>query len=514
MIRTPALRSIFALLLLTAVTAGAAGAQDLKSFEEKTTVHKLANGWTFIIVERPTAPVFSFATVADVGSAQEVPGITGIAHMFEHMAFKGTPNLGTTDYAAEKKALEALEASYQAWQAERLAPRPDAKKLEALQADFRAKQEEAARYVAHNEFDDVLTREGGVGMNATTGADETSYFYSLPANKVELFAFLESERFAHPVFREFYEERDVVREERRMSYESRPIGRLIEQFITTSYQYHPYQQPGIGTPSDLQAISITDAQKFFDTYYVPSNLTTAVVGDVKAAALIPILEKYFGRIPARPAPPPLRTVEPKQIAERTVVLEDAAQPFYLEGYHKPASTHPDQPVYDAIDDILSNGRTSRLYRSLVRDKKLAVDVQSFSGFPGEKYPNLWAALAVPAFGVTNQQVQAALREEIDRLKREDVADEELTKFKTRSKANLIRGLRSNQGLARQLAEYQRLYGDWRELFGYIDRLDKVTKADIRRVANETFQAPNRTVAMIVNREAQKTPAPAAPGAKK
>lgn len=512
MIRNAALRSILALLLLVGVTA-AAGAQDLKSFEQKTTVHKLANGWTFIIVERPTAPVFSFATIADVGSAQEVPGITGLAHMFEHMAFKGTPNLGTTDYAAEKKALEALEAAYQAWQAERLAPKPDAKKLEALQGDFRAKQEEAAGYVAHNEFDDVLTREGGVGMNATTGADETAYFYSLPANKLELFAFLESERFAHPVFREFYEERDVVREERRMSYESRPLGRLVEQFVTTAYQYHPYQQPGIGTPSDLQAISITDAQKFFDTYYAPSNLTTAVVGDVKAAALIPILEKYFGRIPARPAPPPLRTVEPKQIAERTVVLEDPAQPLYLEGYHKPASTHPDQPVYDAIDDILSTGRTSRLYRALVRDKKLAIDVQSFSGFPGEKYANLWAAFAVPAFGVTNQQVQAALREEIERLKSEDVTDEELAKFKTRAKADLIRGLRSNQGLAEQLAEYQRLYGDWRELFRYIDRLDKVTKADIRRVANETFQAPNRTVAMIVNREAQKTPAPA-PGAKK
>lgn len=500
MIRNAALRTLLALLL---VAGAGARAQDLKSFEQKTTVHKLANGWTFIIVERPTAPVFSFTTIADVGSAQEVPGITGLAHMFEHMAFKGTPNIGTTDYAAEKKALDALEASYQAWQAERLSPKPDAKKLETLQADFRAKQQEAARYVAHNEFDDVLTREGGTGMNASTGADDTNYYYSLPANKVELFAFLESERFAHPVFREFYEERDVVREERRMSYESRPIGRLVEQFVTTAYQYHPYQQPGIGTPSDLQSISITDAQKFFDTYYAPSNLTTAIVGDVHAQTLIPILEKYFGRIPARPVPPTLRTVEPPQIAERTVVLEDPAQPFYLEGYHKPAQTHPDQPIYDAIDDILSNGRTSRLYRSLVRDKKLAIDVESFSGFPGEKYPNLWAVLAVPALGVSNEQVQAALRAEIERLKREDVTDEELAKFKTRSKANLIRGLRSNQGLANQLASYQRLYGDWRELFRYIDRLDKVTKADIRRVANETFQAPNRTVAMIVNREAKK-----------
>ncbi|MEA2603849.1 MAG: hypothetical protein QOF89_4841 [Acidobacteriota bacterium] len=496
-----------ALLLLTLAAAAPMAAQDLKSFEAKTRVHVLPNGWTFIIVERPVAPVFSFATVADVGSAQEVPGITGLAHMFEHMAFKGTPNLGTRDYEGEKKALAALEAAYQTWQAERVSPRPDPQKLERLLADFKAKQQTAAGFVVKGEFDDVVTREGGVGMNASTGADETQYFYSLPANKVELFAFLESERFYHPVFREFYEERDVVMEERRMSTESRPFGRLVEQFTSAAFAAHPYHQPSIGYTSDLESITLTDAENFFRTWYVPSRLTTAIVGDVHAETLIPLLEKYFGRIPARPAPPPLRTVEPPQTAEKTVVLEDPSQPLYLEAYHKPASTDPDQPVYDAIDDVLSTGRTSRLYRSLVRDKKLAVDIESFSGYPGEKYPNLWAVLAVPAFGVTNQQVQAALREELEKLKREDVTDEEMARFKARSKASLVRALRSNQGLASSLAEYQRLYGDWRELFRFIDRLDKVTKADIRRVAGATFQEPNRTVAMIVNKPGNKPDAP-------
>lgn len=496
--RTASLRAL-ALLLLALAAAAPMVAQDLKSFEAKTKVHVLQNGWTFIIVERPVAPVFSFATIADVGSAQEVPGITGLAHMFEHMAFKGTPNIGTRDYEGEKKALAALEAAYQAWQAERVSPKPDAQKLERLLADFKAKQQAAAGFVMKGEFDDIITREGGVGMNASTNADETQYFYSLPANKVELFAFLESERFYHPVFREFYEERDVVMEERRMSTESQPIGRLIEQFTSAAFAAHPYHQPTIGYAADLEAITLTDAESFFRTWYVPSRLITAIVGDVHAETLIPILEKYFGRIPARPAPPPLRTVEPPQVAEKTVVLEDPSQPFYLEAYHKPASTDPDQPVYDAIDDILSTGRTSRLYRSLVRDKKLAVDIESFSGYPGEKYPNLWAILAVPAFGVTNQQVQAALREELEKLKREDVTDEEMARFKARSKAGLVRSLRSNEGLATQLAEHQRLYGDWRELFRFIDRLDKVTKADIRRVAAATFQTQNRTVAMIVNK---------------
>jgi predicted Zn-dependent peptidase len=424
--------------------------------------------------------------------------------MFEHMAFKGTTLIGTTDAAAEREALAALETAYQAYQAERLSPRPDAAKVDALLAEFRARQQNAAAYIVRNEVDAVLTREGGVAINATTDADRTLFFYSLPANKVELFAFLESERFYHPVFREFYEERKVVQEERRMRYESQPLGRLVEQFRFTAFQHHPYGQPSIGSMSDLEAMTLTDAEKFFATYYVPSNLYTAIVGNVEARTLIPLLEKYFGRIPARPAPPPLRAVESPQIAEKTVLLEDPAQPSYLEGYHKPAQTDPDQAVFDAIDDILSNGRTSRLYRSLVRDKKLAVKVQSFSGFPGKKYPNLWAVLVVPTPGTANGQIQAALREELERLKTGEVTAEELARFKIRAQEHLLRSLQSNQGLAIELADHQRLFGDWRELFRSLDRLERVTAADVRRVAEATFQPPNRTVALMVRKGAGDT----------
>ncbi len=488
------------LTLLASAAPPAAHAQDLKSFEARTTVHKIANGWTFVILERPVAPVVSFVTIADVGSAQEVPGITGLAHMFEHMAFKGSEVFGTRDAAAEKKALEAMEAAYQAYQAERLSPKPDAKKLEQLQADFKSKQQEAGSWVNQNAFDDVVAREGGVGLNAQTKADSTEYYLALPSNKMELFLFLESERFYKPVLREFYEERDVVQEERRMNTESQPIGRLFEQLIAAAYQAHPYQHRGIGHMSDLQAISITDGKAFFDKYYPPSSLVTAIVGDVRASELIPLLERYFGRIPARPAAPPLRTVEPPQIGEKTVVLEDQSQPFYMEGYHRPAFTHPDQPVYQALDDILINGRTSRLYRSLVRDKKLAVDVSSLPDQPGRKYPYLWIPIVVPGFEVSNQQVQTALHEELERLKREDVSDAELARFKARAKADLLRSLRSNDGLALQLAQHQHLFGDWRELFRGIDRIDRVSKADVRRVANQLFQDSNRTVAMIVTRD--------------
>lgn len=477
------------------VAALPAAAQDLASFEKRTRVHVLDNGWTFILVDRPVAPVVSFITLVDVGAAQEGPGATGLAHMFEHMAFKGTDVIGTTDYRAEKKEIADVEAAYQAHERERLSLKPDPKELERLLAAFKREQDEAEKFVVKNDFADIIEREGGVGLNAYTGADETGYHYSLPANKIELLAYLESSRFLHPVFREFYTERDVVQEERRMAMDQ-PIQRLVEQFVAAAFTAHSYGHPVVGFMSDLQSFTLTDAEAFYRIHYTPRNMTTAIVGDIDAEALLPMLAKYFGRIPAGPPAPPLRTVEPPQIAEKRLVLKDPSQPFYLEGYHRPATTHPDQAVYDAIDDILSNGRTSRLHRALVRDQRLAVFVASFSGFPGEKYPNLWAVYAVPARGIGNDQVQAALRAEIERLKTSDVSDEELTKFKTRAKADLLRRLGSNPGLADQLASYQRLYGDWRELFRAIDRMDKVTKEDIRRVANEVFTDSNRTVAVI------------------
>ncbi|MGB0909768.1 MAG: M16 family metallopeptidase [Nitrospirales bacterium] len=471
-------------------------AQDLSSFSKKVTSHTLKNGWTFLIVERPTAPVFAFMTRVNVGSAQEHSGATGLAHMFEHMAFKGTPRLGTTNYGEEQKVLTKLEEAYQAYQLARSSTPVDTEHVKALAAQFKKIQDAAGQYVVKNEFGDIIEREGGVSLNAFTSADVTGYFYALPSNKLELFAYLESERFLDPVFREFYKERDVVMEERRLRTESRAIGRLLEQFVSTAFIAHPYHHPVIGYASDIQSYTMTDAEEFYREHYVPSNMVTAIVGDVKAETVIPLLETYFGRIPAGPKPPPLRTVEPRSIAEKTVVLKDPSQPFYLEGYHKPAVTHKDQPVFDAIDDILTNGRTSRFYRSLVRDKKVAVSAGSYGAYPGEKYPHLWVAYGVPARGVNNEVVQAAIRSELKRLTTEDVSDEELVKFRTRAKAGLLRALGSNLGLAMHLTDYHTLFGDWRELFRYIERLDMVTKSDIRRVASQTFQETNRVVAMI------------------
>ena len=481
-------------LLLIAVTASA---QDLASFEKRTTVRKLANGLTLIVLERHAAPVFSYATVVNAGNAQEVPGITGLAHMFEHMAFKGTQIIGTTDYNAEKTALANVETAYAAYDEERRKPvgRDDAK-VAQLEKAWKDAIDAADKYVVPNEFSKIVDRAGGTGINAFTASDKTAYFFSMPANRFELWAYLESERFLHPVFREFYKERDVVTEERRMRSESNPIGRLIEQFLETAYRAHPYRQPGVGWPSDLSAFSSTDAQAFFHKYYVPSNMVIAVVGDVNTAEVMPIMEKYFGRLPSAPDPDPLRIVEPPQRSERTVTLRETSQPFYLEGYHRPAATDPDNATYDVISMLMSSGRTSRLYKSLVRDQKVAVNAAGFNGFPGEKYPNLFALYAVPSAGHTANDVAGPIHAEIDKLKNEDVPADELQSVKTRVRAGLLRELDSNDGLALQLASYQTLYGDWRELFREVERIDKVTPQDIRRVANSVFSANNRTVGSI------------------
>jgi predicted Zn-dependent peptidase len=491
----------FAIVLIFAALAAA---QDLASFEKRTTLKKLDNGLTVVICERPEAPVFSFFTHVDAGSVQDPLGETGLAHMFEHMAFKGTDKIGTTDYAAEKVALEKVEQTYAAYIAERDKPvGRDEQKVKELQKAWMDAVGAANKYVKPNEFPQIVEMNGGEDLNANTSDDETNYFYSFPENRLELWAYLESERFLHPVMREFYKERNVVIEERRMRVDSNPIGRLLEQFTTAAFQAHEYHRPTIGWMSDLNTFSATDAKKFFDKYYIPSNMVVAVVGDVKASETMPVIEKYFGRIPSRPKPDERTTTEPPQNAERRVVLQEMSQPLYLEGYHRPDYRSPDDAVYDAIADLMSNGRTSRLYRALVRDKKIASDSAGFTGLPGNKYPHLFAFYAFPLPGHKPDEMAEAIHVEIEKLKSEDISDEELKMIKTRAKANLIRSLGSNDGLANNLAIYQARYDDWRELFRSVDRIDKVSKADIRRVANQTFVPTNRTVGII------ETKAPAA-----
>jgi predicted Zn-dependent peptidase len=489
--------SILRNIVLLSLLAAFAAAQDVASFEKRITVKTLPNGLTVLICERPEAPVFSFFTMVDTGSAQDPMNKTGLAHMFEHMAFKGTDKIGTTDYAAEKPALEKVETAYAAYIVERdKTVGRDEGQLKQLETAWKDAIAEADKYVVPNQFGKIIEQSGGQDLNAFTDYDETAYHYSLPVNRLELWAYLESERFLHPVMREFYKERNVVIEERRMRTDSNPTGRLEEQFVAAAFEAHPYHRPTVGWMSDLNSFSATDAKNFFDKYYLPANIVVAVAGDIRASEVLPVMEKYFGRLPASHKPDETTTTEPRQDSERKVVLMEQAQPLYLEGYHRPDYRSNDDAVYDAITDLMSEGRTSRLYRALVRDKKIAAFAAGFSGLPGIKYPHLFAFYAFPLPGHTTQEVADGIHVEIERLKKEDISDDELRMIKTRAKANLIRGLGENEGLAQQLAIYQTRYGDWRELFRSVDRIDKVSKADIRRVAKETFTDTNRTVGVI------------------
>ena len=487
----------FLALMLAAMAAHCAFAQDLKSFEQKITTKVLPNGITLIICERPEAPVFSYSTFIDAGDVNDPTGQSGLAHMFEHLAFKGTTEIGTTDYPKEKIALEKVEEANNAYEAEYLKPvGRDPQKLAQLKKALLDAEAEAHKYVIPNQFTEVAERNGANGLNAETGLDDTKYFWSMPENRLELWAWLESGRLADVVPREFYKERDVVLEERRMRTDSNPFGRLFEQFVATAYVAHNYGRSGVGWPSEVSQISATEAMAFHKKYYVGSNIVIAVVGDVKAAQVLPILEKYFSKVPGGPKPEDMTTVEPKQFAEKTVVIREQTQPVYLEGYHRPSYHDPDDAVYDAIQDIMSNGRVSRLYRSLVRDQQIAAEAIGFSPYPGDKYPSMFVFGAIPLPGHTNAELRDSIHKEIEKLKTTDVTDAELQMFKTRARADLLRGLADNQGLANALTEYQTRYGDWRQLFLQMDQVDKVTKADIKRVANQIFVASNRTSAQI------------------
>jgi predicted Zn-dependent peptidase len=496
--------ALLALAALLLATAAPTPAQNLAGFEKTVTEHTLANGMKLIIVERHEVPVVSFFLYADVGAVNEDVGLTGLAHLFEHMAFKGTSTIGTKDFKKEKPALAKLEQAYAAWQAERRkGEQADPERLQQLEAAFQKAQEEADQYTA-SEFDQLIEQNGGVGLNAGTDSDSTVYFFSLPSNKLELWFSLESARFFDPVLRQFYKERDVVMEERRLRTESQPIGKLVEEFLSVAYKAHPYGRPVVGWRSDLENLTREQAERFFRTYYTPRNLTAVMVGDVNPQEALRLAKPYFERIPSGPVPEPVWTVEPTQEGERRTAVHAQSQPVLVIGYHKPSIRHPDNAVFDAVQDVLAGGRTSRLYRSLVQDKKLAVVAGGFPGFPGEKYPNLFIFFSIAAAGHTNEENEKAMLAEIERLQAELVSEEELSRVKQRARAQLVRQLDSNSGLAGQLAAYQALTGDWRSLFRRLDAIDKVTRPDIQRVAQSYFTQRNRTVGYLVPETAAQT----------
>ncbi len=473
-------------------------AQNLKEFEKRVTEFTLPNGMHFIVLERHEAPVVSFHSYVNAGSVDDPGGETGIAHMFEHMAFKGTDSIGTKNWPEEKKALDAIEKVYDLLEGERnLGFRADQAKIKDLEAKLKAAIEKANSFVEPNVYPRIIEENGGVGLNAGTGMDSTVYFYNLPANRAELWFLLESERFLKPVFREFYKERDVVREERRMRIESSPQGKLMEVLLATAFLAHPYHNWPGGWASDIESFRMPDAERFYKIYYRPVSITVGIAGDIKPASARQLAEKYFGRLPAGPPPPRVRTEEPAQEGERRASVESPSQPLVMAGYKRPDQHHKDDPVFDVIGSILSSGRTGMLYKEMVRDKKIALAAMAAPAFPQAKYPNLFLLFFVPAVGHTVEENEKAGYEIIERLKKEKVDQTTLDRVKTKLRASLIRQLDSNSGLAQQLTSYHVNYGNWRKLFTGLDEINAVTADDVQRVARQYFVEKTRTVAYTV-----------------
>lgn len=491
-----------ALLLLGALPALAGSFLDL---ERQVKEFTLDNGMHFLVLERRDVPVFSFNTYVDVGSVNEVQGITGIAHLLEHMAFKGTPLIGTKDHKAELKAMAAEDAAFAALREERLkGAQADSARLIELEKAFTAAKDAARAFVVPNEFGQIVENNGGAGLNASTSADATNYFYSFPSNRLEIWAYLEGSRMAQPVLREFYTEKEgPVMEERRMRTDNNPVGMLFEQFQNLAFMAHPYRHSTIGYMSDLENISRADCQRFYEANYVGNAMTVAVVGDVRYDEVVRLVKKHFGQVAGPVAREPLKTVEPPQKGEKRLVIEHTAQPFIFMGFHRGGINDPDDYVYDALADVLGRGRTSRMYETVVKKDKLAVMAGCGSSLPGTKYPNLFFVYGVPAKDVGPEQVEAALLAQIDKLVEDGVTEDELAGVKRRARADFVRGLRSNQGLARELTYYQAQTGDWRNLFRQVERIDAVTIDDLRRVAASLFRPANRTVAYIKTAEADK-----------
>jgi predicted Zn-dependent peptidase len=464
---------------------------------EKIDEFTLENGMKFIILENHQTPIVSFVTYADVGGVDEPDGKTGVAHFLEHLAFKGTSKIGTTNYQEEAKLLEQLDNKFKEIQEAKKAGNEI--EISKLETEFKQIEAQANEYVKQNELGQIVETAGGVGLNASTSADYTMYFYSFPSNKLELWMSLESERFLDPVFREFYKEKDVILEERRMRTDNSPTGQMVEAFLDKAFSQHPYKRPVIGYNQDIQNLTTEDVEQFFNIYYSPNNLTIAIVGDVKSKDVKKLAQVYFGEYKSRSKPPQLTIIESPQTETKTVELTLQSQPVYLEGYHRPSVNDPDNAVYDLIAAILSDGRTSRLHKSLVEEKQVALAAQGFNGFPGNKYPNLMLFFALTSQGKTLDELAEALHLEIEKLTTELVTEEELNRVKTQAKANLLRILDSNMGMATQLVEYQVKTGSWSNLFKQLEQISAVTASDIQRVAKKTFTLENKTIGRLVSK---------------
>ncbi len=512
----------FALVL--AVASAALPAQIRVPIQKRV----LANGLTVMLVERHNAPIFTARISFKAGSANDPMGASGVAHVCEHMLFKGTKSFGLKNPADAEREASMLQKEDALWESilgeQRALADTSARqfyatgkvgpetspKLEQLRKDFEAVQAEHRALVAQNEYGSLYETVGGTGINAGTAMDFTFYQVSLPKNRFEFWCRMESDRLANPVLREYYTEREVIKEERRMSLEDGtgnrgPMGVLVEPFYATAFPYQPYGRTGLGPMSDLFNLKRTDVQAFFTQYYAPNRSALVLVGDLKMAEILPTIEAYFGKIPRQPEPQPVHTVAPPQNGERRVVVEKDMTPMVRIGWHVPAMGHPDVPALNVLAEVLSGGRTSRLYKRGVEGLQLTTGFSASYGDPGAKYPTLFTASATVKGDHTTQELETFLYEELGKLAKEGATQLEVDRVLKNAEMGLVKKLEDIDSLATEIAATWAITGDETTFTADLERLKEVKPADVQRVAKTYFTPQNRVVATLVR--------PATPGVK-
>jgi predicted Zn-dependent peptidase len=497
---------------ILALLAGRAVAQQVQ-----VEVFTLDNGMKFLLVPRTDQPNnIAAGWVAKVGSVNERPGITGISHFFEHMMFKGTDTIGTRDAKADREFMNKQKAikdqmnalvfgvQYKRWKNGEIDDpwdsANDTEELKSLRAQLNTIMEEHRNAIVKNEFDSVYTKLGGSGMNAFTTYDLTFYFINVPSNKFELWAWMESDRLANSVFREFYAERDVVHEERRLRTESTPTGVFQEQFDAMFWQSSPYSWPVIGWTSDLNSYTMDEAQRYFDIYYRPNNLVGVIVGDFDPDAVKPVIREYFSRLKrGEQEPPPVVTLEMPQMGEKRMYAECDCQPQIEIRYHIPPFNHSDSFALEIMARLL-NGRTGRLYKAMVEGKKIASSAATGTSYFGgpAKYGAYFSFDAEIKGDATPENLEQGWYGELAKLQNELVGERELQKVKNQVAAEAYRRLQSNFFILLQLGFYEAV-GGWEFINESPAKLQAVTAEDIQRVAKKYFEPTNRSVAVYTRK---------------
>ncbi|MCU1232257.1 MAG: peptidase domain protein [Candidatus Solibacter sp.] len=483
------------MLLLGALCAPS---QDLKEFEKRVTEFTLPNGLHFVLLERHEAPIVSFHTFVNAGSADDPAGQTGMARMIERVAFKGTETIGTSNWAAEKKSLDAVEEAWDRVEAEaNKGAKTDSTRVDMVRSQARLAAESAKRFGQPGEYTRILDENGATNRIASTTVDATSYSYTLPSNRIELWFLMESQRLLHPVFRDFYVERDAQAAEYQPQLQSNPQNKFFAELLAAAFKVHPYRNPILGWTGDIQNLRRNAAKEFFDRYYTPGNISIAMVGDLNPVEAKKMAERYFGPMPAKPSPPLVHADEPVQEGPRTVVLEAPGPTLLAVGYKRPSQDDKDDLVFDIIQFLMSQGNTGLLYREMVQEKHLAIQARAGATFPAGRFPNLMVFVLVPAQGRTLEEAQFGLDDFLNRFKNMEIDAQSLARAKAQLRIILLRRLAASDGMASLLAIHQGQYGDWRKMFTAVAELDKVTPDAIQRVATKYLVATGRTTVYTV-----------------